>query len=257
MMLNQELKIAKEAALEAGQIILEVYQEEFEVEYKEDRSPVTKADFLADKVIGNKIKKEFPLHAILSEESKDDLNRLNNDWCWVIDPLDGTKEFVKKSGEFTVNIALVHKHRVVLGVVYIPVQQALFYAVKGEGAFLEEKETTQRIKVSDREYNIRAACSRSHTSLKLTKVLHKNGIKEFIYAGSALKGCMIAKGDAEIYYRFGKTCEWDTAALQCVVEEAGGIFKQMDHTEMLYNRENTINEKGFYILNREENILNI
>ncbi len=257
MKLSKELEIAKEAAVEAGNIILEIYNQKFKIDYKEDQSPVTQADRLADEAIVDRLKNEFPQYAVLSEESKDDLKRLENDWCWIVDPLDGTKEFIKKNGEFTVNIALIFEHRVVLGVVYIPVKKALFYAVKGEGAFLEEKGEVQRIKVSHREYNIRAACSRSHTSEKLKRILHENGINHLVFAGSALKGCMIAKGDAEIYYRYGKTCEWDTAALQCVVEEAGGIFRQMDDSEMIYNRENTINEKGFYILNKEENKLKI
>ncbi|MCG8483551.1 MAG: 3'(2'),5'-bisphosphate nucleotidase CysQ, partial [Clostridia bacterium] len=218
MKLSKELEIAKEAAVEAGHIILEIYNQKFKIDYKEDQSPVTQADRLADEAIVNRLKNEFPQYAVLSEESKDDLKRLENDWCWIVDPLDGTKEFIKKNGEFTVNIALTFEHRVVLGVVYIPVKKALFYAVKGEGAFLEEKGEVQRIKVSHREYNIRAACSRSHTSEKLKRILHENGINHLVFAGSALKGCMIAKGDAEIYYRYGKTSEWDTAALQCVVE---------------------------------------
>lgn len=257
MKLNKELEIAKEAALEAGRIILEIYNQKFKIDYKEDHSPVTQADRLADEAIVGRLKKEFPQYAVLSEESQDDLKRLENDWCWIVDPLDGTKEFIKKNGEFTVNIALAYQHKVVLGVVYIPVQKTMFYAVKDKGAFVEESGKTQRIKVSDKEYNIRAACSRSHTSEKLKSILQKNGINHLVFAGSALKGCMIARGDAEIYYRYGKTCEWDTAALQCIVEEAGGIFREMDDSEMCYNRENTINEKGFYILNKEGNKLEV
>lgn len=258
MKLNKELEIAKEVAVIAGNIIIEKYKQDFKIQYKEDYSPVTQADDLADKAIVKKLKNTFSHHAILSEESKDDIsNRIKNDWCWIIDPLDGTKEFIKKSGEFTVNIALAYQHKVVLGVVYIPVKESLFYAVKGKGAYLQEKEKVKRINVSQKEYNIRAACSRSHTSEKLINLYKKNGIQNLIYAGSAIKGCLIAKGEAEIYYRYGKTCEWDTAAQQCIVEEAGGIFRQMDGTKMTYNRKNTINEKGFYILNKERNRLNI
>ncbi len=257
MDLSTELQEAKEAALVAGDVILEVYKEDFKTEYKEDNTPVTKADHLANQLIVHKLRAAFPSDAILSEEASDDGIRMLNQRCWIIDPLDGTKEFIKKNGEFTVNIALVHEKKPVLGVVYIPVKKELYFAVKGFGAYYEKNGVQQKISVSKRVDNIRAACSRSHTSDKLMELLREKGIGEYIYAGSALKGCMIASGKAEIYYRFGLTSEWDTAALQCIVEEAGGIFRQMDDTEMTYNRIDTVNRKGFYILNRIENKLQV
>lgn len=257
MYLNKELEIAQRAAIEAGEVILSIYIQEYKIHYKEDDSPVTDADHQANEVIVNQLMSEFPKYAILSEESQDDLTRIDNDWCWIIDPLDGTKEFIKGNGEFTVNIALAYQQKPILGVIYIPVRKELYYAVKGMGAFYHYDDHTERISVSNKLDNITAACSRSHTTKKLKDILKNHGISNLIYAGSSIKGCMIAKGEAEIYYRFGKTGEWDTAALQCIVEESGGIFRQMDDTEMVYNRKDTINRKGFYILNRIENKLEI
>ncbi len=257
MDLLRELQEAKEAAYAAGKSILEVYKEDFQTEYKEDNTPVTKADYIANKVIITKIRRYFPNDAILSEEARDDKDRMLNPRCWIIDPLDGTKEFVKKNGEFTVNIGLAYNNKPVMGVIYIPVKGELYYAIQGKGAFYEKNHMKKQITVSDRVKNIRAACSRSHTSKRLIAILEQKGITERIYAGSAIKGCMVASGEAEIYYRFGFTSEWDTAALQCIVEEAGGIFRQMDDTEMTYNRKDPVNRKGFYILNRIENKLQI
>lgn len=255
--LKAELTESILTAREAGKIIMQIYHSDFHIDYKEDASPVTLADHKANDLIVNRLKSVFPSYAILSEESKDDRSRLLSDWCFIVDPLDGTKEFIKRNGEFTVNIALVFKKKPVMGVVFIPETEELYYAIKGQGAFYEKNNHAVPIDVSDKIEKIRAACSRSHTSGRVERFLRKQGINELIFAGSAIKGCLIARGEAEIYYRFGYTSEWDTAALQCIVEEAGGIFKQMDDSEMVYNRENTLNEKGFYILNRIENKLNI
>lgn len=266
MDLSKELDIAICASIQAGEKILEIYNDTIEVEYKEDKSPLTKADKAGNEIIVEALKRNFPNYSILSEESRDDKSRLENDWCWIVDPLDGTKEFIKRNGEFTVNIALAHKQKTVLGVIYVPVKDELYYATKNNGAYLmgeanknyKIKQNHQLLKVSDRiKSNLRLVKSRSHASDKLKELIQNNNekISETKSAGSSLKGCLIAKRDAEIYYRFGPTMEWDTAAMQCVVEEAGGIFKQMDNTEMLYNRENSLNDKGFYILNNIENKL--
>jgi len=256
MDLQKELEIAIKQAREAGSEILKIYTKDFVVEYKDDKSPLTEADKRANDVIVPVLKNSFPEYSILSEESKEDENRHSNSWCWIIDPLDGTKEFIKKNGEFTVNIALAKDHKVVLGVIYVPVTGELYYAAKGIGAYYEKDWKKEQIKVTDRVYELRLVGSRSHGSEELTEMIKKYGdrITDFKSAGSSLKGCMVAKGDADIYYRFGLTMEWDTAAMQCIVEEAGGIFKQMDGSEMLYNRKNSLNEKGFYVINRKENI---
>lgn len=244
---------AKSAAREAGKLILEIYRSDFRVEEKADHSPVTEADLKANECILNRLQAAFPECAFLSEESKEDPSRRENPWCFIIDPLDGTKEFVKRSDEFTVNIALAHDGKPVMGVVYVPVTGELYYAVKGKGAFYEHDGKTEPIRVSDRVVDIRAAVSKSNSPANIGEILEGYGIHHIIYAGSAIKGCLIASGKAEIYYRGGKTCEWDTAAMQCVIEEAGGILRQMDGSEMTYNRINVINDKGFYILNNEKN----
>lgn len=257
MNLVKELDISKELAVSAGEAIMKIYNNPFDVEYKEDESPITIADKASNEIIINGLSSKFSNHAILSEECRDDLLRLKNDWCFIVDPLDGTKEFVKKNGEFTVNIALAYKNRVVLGVIYIPVTKELYYAAKGLGAFYQIESSIKKISVSDKIENIRVMKSRSHASDKLKYIIERNHskISEVKSAGSSLKGCLIARGEAEVYYRYGLTKEWDTAAMQCIVEEAGGIFRQIDGTDMLYNRQNTLNDKGFYILNKIENTL--
>ncbi|MCG8569275.1 MAG: 3'(2'),5'-bisphosphate nucleotidase CysQ [Spirochaetes bacterium] len=255
--LAKELDIAKKAALSAGKEILRIYQTDFEVTYKDDKSPLTKADQQANNIIVEQLSKNFPDHAILSEESKDDLQRLNNPWCWIVDPLDGTKEFLKKNDEFTVNIALTLDHQVVLGVIYAPCLDELYFAVKDQGSFIESQGEQESICVSKNTEDICLVASRSHMSEKLQKLVEIYQINKIQSKGSSLKGCLVAKGDADIYYRFGPTMEWDTAAMHCIAVEAGGIFKQLDDSEMLYNRENSLNDKGFYILNHPDNKLNI
>ncbi len=255
MILKEHLDTCKDLAVKAGKAILEIYNSDFKVDYKEDDSPLTKADSISDEIILEGLKKAFPDIPVLSEESQDNLIRLENEWCFIVDPLDGTKEFIKRNGEFTVNIALVHEGRSVTGVIYVPVKEELFFAQKGKGAFYKKDGTVKRIKVSDRTENIRLVMSRSHASDKLKAIIEKNNIKDIKRAGSSIKGCLVAMGEAEVYYRFGPTMEWDTAAMQCIVEEAGGIFRQMDDSEMTYNRKDSVNRKGFYVLNSLQNKL--
>jgi 3'(2'), 5'-bisphosphate nucleotidase len=252
---EKELHAAMNLAVEAGSAIMDIYEKGFGVEYKEDKTPVTDADLASEHIITNGLKKSFPGYAILSEETEDDRSRLENDLCFIVDPLDGTKEFVKRNGEFVVNIALSFRHEAVLGVIYIPVTKELFYAVKGSGAFLRYQGKDSRLKVSDKTSDIRMAVSRSYHSDKLPGLIKRNNIKNIITVGSAIKGCLVARGGAEVYYRFGRSMEWDTAAMQCIVEEAGGIFRQMDDTRMYYNRPDSLNAKGFYVINRLENLL--
>ncbi len=256
--MKELLELCKELALKSGKKIMEIYNTDFEVYNKEDESPLTMADKEANEIIVSKLKEKYPQYSILSEESKEDQTRFSNDYCFVIDPLDGTKEFVKKNGEFTVNIALTYKGKPILGVIYAPVLSELYYANEGNGAYLENLETKEvrKISVTDKVTDLIMVASKSHSSEKEANLVenNKDKIKENISKGSSLKGCMVATGQADVYYRFGLTCEWDTCAMQCIVKEAGGIFKQMDNSDMTYNRENTLNEKGFYIVNKKENI---
>lgn len=252
------LEVMKQLAVDAGKVIMEIYQTDFEVDYKEDESPLTQADRQANAVIVEGLVKAFPEYAILSEEVKDDKVRRQNPYCFIVDPLDGTKEFVKRNGQFTVNIALAYEQHPVVGVIYVPVTQDLYYASTESGAYKTSGETgqTRKLEVSDKRRDLIWVGSKSHSSEKETNLIeaHKEVIGKTISAGSSLKGCMVAEGKADIYYRFGLTCEWDTAAMQCIAEQAGAVFRQMDGSEMLYNRDNTLNEKGFFIVNRTENI---
>lgn len=252
------LNTLKELAVKAGEAIMSVYNTDFEVDYKEDESPLTMADRKANAIIVEQLRTQYPEYAILSEEEKDDRKRMSNDNCFIVDPLDGTKEFVKRNGEFTVNIALSHKGTPVAGVIYVPVTKDLYYASKEEGAFKQDGTTGEvcKLKVSDKVTDLIWVGSKSHSSEKEAALIqaHQSVINETISAGSSLKGCMVAEGKADIYYRFGYTCEWDTAAMQCIAEQAGAIVKQMDLTPLTYNRENTLNEKGFFIVNRTENV---
>ena len=247
-------------AVRAGEKILEIYNDAYDVSYKGDGSPLTTADLAANEIICASLRENYPQYAILSEESKDSPERMQNPLCFIVDPLDGTKEFVKRNGEFTVNIALCYMGKPVASAVYVPVSGVLYYAAKGMGAYsqtgtAELFDNDRRIRVSDRSEQLTVMTSRSHINEALERLLEKNKPKigKIISAGSSLKGCMIAAGEADAYYRMGLTCEWDTAAMQCVIEQAGGILRQGDGSPMTYNRADTLNSKGFYILNRTEN----
>lgn len=256
-MWEKELQIAKKAAVEAGHAIMEIYesQESVQIEYKEGEMPLTVADRRANTIITDTLRSAFPKYALLSEEGEEDESRLTNEFCFIVDPLDGTKEFLKRNGQFTVNIALSYKNRSIMGVIYIPASKELYYASQGKGAFLERNGVRQQLYVSERIQDLRIVMSSSHDCIAMEEFIARHELKHFIKMGSSLKGCLVAKGDAELYYRYNPTMEWDTAAMQCLVEEAGGVLRQMDDTEMRYNRKNSLNEKGFYIINRIENRL--
>ena len=252
-----------QAAIEAGNLakvkILEVYHTHFNVEIKEDDSPVTLADKYADKIIREHLHKLFPEYAFLTEESEDDRNRLLNDFVWIVDPVDGTKDFVARDGGFTTNIALCYKHQIVVGVVVVPLTGEIYYASKGNGAYYDNgKGEVVKIHVNDKLEDLTVLRSVFHFSEKEQEVInrHSDKIKHMEKFGSSLKPCRIAQGLAEITYRMTPgTKEWDTAACDCIVKEAGGIFVKPDGSEMMYNREDVYNREGYIICNRKENIL--
>ncbi|MFI3226140.1 MAG: 3'(2'),5'-bisphosphate nucleotidase CysQ [Clostridia bacterium] len=262
--LAQILEVCCDLATRAGDEIMKVYNDEklfLQVETKSDSSPLTIADKRANKLIVEGLRANFPDYAILSEEEKDDKSRRQNPLCFIVDPLDGTKEFIKRNGQFTVNIALAQEQSVVLGVIFVPATGDLYYAAQKIGSFYKnpqgevfENHVSNTVGF-DKPENIRLVMSSSHGSPIMEQLIEKYGFTNFVKMGSSLKGCLVARGDAEIYYRHGLTCEWDTAAMQCIAEQAGAIFRQMDGSKMLYNRENTLNEKGFYIINDAKNIL--
>ena len=265
--LHEMTAFAADISVKAGEKIMEIYGGDFSVCQKGDESPLTEADTASNNLICAALESEYGEHAILSEESKDSGERLKSDGCFIVDPLDGTKEFIKRNGEFTVNIAFSYLGKSVMGVVFAPALNKLYYAAKGLGAHartlsdLSDKTGGDffggggRIRVSDKKSDLTVMMSRSHSDKKLEELLQKNKHKigAEISAGSSLKGCLIAEGAADIYYRTGFTMEWDTAAMQCIVEEAGGVFLQGDGSPMVYNRKNSLNDKGFFILNSIEN----
>ena len=254
---QEALDVSKKISVTAGQAIMEIYEKEdlWQVEYKEGHMPLTLADRKAHEIIAEELTRRFPSCALLSEEGEDDRTRLTNPYCFIVDPLDGTKEFIKKNGQFTVNIALTFQGRPVTGVIYVPATKELYYAAKGLGAYLEKECQPVRLHVSQRTQDLRVVMSSSHGCAQMERLLEKYHLTNLLRVGCSIKGCMIARGDAEVYYRHNPTMEWDTAAMQCIVEEAGGIFRQLDDSEMTYNRQDCTNRKGFYILNCEQNKL--
>jgi 3'(2'), 5'-bisphosphate nucleotidase len=245
---KQLLQPAIDAAREAGKAILEVYGSDFAVEQKDDKSPLTLADKKAHEIIAGRLSTLEPSLPILSEEGRDIPyeERRNWEYFWLVDPLDGTKEFIKRNGEFTVNIALIHRDRPVLGVVFAPVMNALYCGFEGGGAFSEKNGVRVKLPLqADRErYTI--VGSRSHAAPEqdafIAEMRKKHGEAEFISAGSSLKFCIVAEGRADVYPRFGPTMEWDTAAGQALVEQAGGRVVQMDiGAPVRYNKANLLN----------------
>lgn len=258
-MYSEILELCKKLSIEAGDAIMEIYNNctDMQVEYKEGDMPLTAADKASNKIIVEALRAAYPDYAILSEEEKDNLDRLKNDYCFVVDPLDGTKEFIKRNGQFTVNIALAYKQKSVLGVIYAPATGDLYYAAEGIGSFKLEDGVERKLSVSDNTVvpELKVVMSSSHGCAEMDDLIERYELKNFVAMGSSLKGCLIAEGAADIYFRYNPTMEWDTAAMQCIVEQAGGIFRQMDDTPMLYNRENSLNDKGFYAINLEANRL--
>lgn len=230
-------------AKEAGDMIMEIYNKDFEVDYKEDKSPLTEADLASNEIITKALEK-FGL-PIMSEEGKEIPFDERKDWehYWCIDPIDGTKEFIKKNGEFTVNIALIHQNTPVLGVVYAPALGDLYYAKQGEGAF----KNTQKLPLHTNEApqeKLKVVASKSHLSEETQTFIDNLNTKEIeqVSKGSSLKLCMVAEGEADIYPRLAPTMEWDTAAAHAVVLEAGkNVYIHESENEMVYNKKELLN----------------
>ena len=233
----------------AGEKILDVYQSDFDFETKGDGSPLTLADQRAHTLIEAQLKVLTPDIPVLSEESIDQVGdqRLNWSRYWLVDPLDGTREFIKRNGEFTVNIALIENTQPVVGVVYAPVLEVLYFAVHGEGAWKQqgagEPESIQTRGLN--RQHIEVVASRSHMSdeVKAFVASLKTGGSEvqMISMGSSLKLCLVAEGRADVYPRLGLTSEWDTAAAQCVVEAAGGQVLDCQSRSLKYSKQEILN----------------
>jgi 3'(2'), 5'-bisphosphate nucleotidase len=225
-------------ARRAGDAILAVYAQPFEVSAKDDRSPLTQADLRSHEIIVQGLRALTPDTPVLSEEASAIAYDERRSWrrYWLVDPLDGTKEFVSRNGEFTVNIALIEEHAPVLGVVHAPVQDVTYSGVRSGGAFRHEEQQAQRIEVRAQAASpLLIVGSRSHRGDSLDRVLPKLEPFELVAVGSSLKFCLIAEGSADFYPRLGPTSEWDTAAAQAVVEAAGGAVVKLDGATLDYN----------------------
>jgi 3'(2'), 5'-bisphosphate nucleotidase len=229
----------------AGEAIMKVYDGAFAVQHKHDNSPLTLADLESQRVIIEALERITPDIPILSEESAaapwSERQRWNE--LWIVDPLDGTREFVKRNGEFTVNIALVVEHEPLLGIVSAPAQKLAFWGMAGGGAFSSAPgEAARRIHTAAPQRPLRVVGSRSHLSAQTAEYLARLPPHVMTGVGSSLKFCLLAAGKAELYPRFGPTSEWDTAAGQAVLEAAGGHVTRMDGHRLRYNcRESVIN----------------
>ena len=239
-------------ARQAGDEILQIYQREFTIEEKEDRSPLTEADQRANEVILDGLSKAYPDIPFITEESKAQPYEDRKNWeqFWLIDPLDGTKEFIKKNGEFTVNIALVEAGVPILGVVFQPAADRLFYGARGQGAFKVDAGAEPVKLAGGQHYStsnpVRVVASRSHMSPEteqFVEELRNQGKEiELTSSGSSLKLCLVAEGAADVYPRFAPTMEWDTGAAHAICLEAGRqVLNRETGNPLQYNKENLLN----------------
>jgi len=265
--LNEQLiSSTVEIAKEAGMAITEIYNSDFDYQLKKDLSPITAADNLSHNIITERLKTLTPKIPILSEENCNIPYKIRSQWTqyWLVDPLDGTKEFIKKNGDFTVNIALIDNNKTVFGVIHIPVSNETYWGSKGNGSFYaNENNDVKQIYVSDNHHNpIRLVASRSHPSEILNDLLEKIIDYEIIEVGSSIKFCLIASGQADCYPRFGPTSEWDTAAGEAIVSYAGGRVVNTNGDSMNYNvkedylNPNFIVSNGKIILERILSLIN-
>lgn len=249
------LQPVRTLAHEAGEKILEIYNTEFSVQEKDDKSPLTAADLASHTAIVSGLEALTPDIPVLSEESASIPYATRQAWetYWLIDPLDGTKEFIKRNGEFTVNIALIDRGVPVLGVVYVPVSGVTYAACQGQGALKavpgEDERAIRVRKLADGP--VAVVGSRSHQGDSLKAFLAKLGEHEIVSMGSSLKICLVAEGAADVYPRLGPTSEWDTAAAHCVVTEAGGSLTGLDMQPLRYNTKDSLLNPFFLVFGDE------
>ena len=252
--LPQVIAIAKAA----GAVIMQVYSTEFSSIKKQDNSPLTQADLAAHHVILESLNALTPDIPVVSEEAEIATYEQRQHWqrFWLIDPLDGTREFLKRNGEFTVNIALIENHQSILGVVYAPASEQLYYAVHGHGAFKQLKSEPPK-PITTKPFDINKlviAGSRSHSDEKIQKFIkninrHHGAMPELLSLGSSLKICLVAEGIADVYPRLGPTFEWDTAAAHCVLSEAGGDIVDTNQQSLRYNWQESLLNPFFFATN--------
>ena len=245
-----ETYLAIRAALEAGKIVMNVYNHEFSSTLKNDNEPLTEADVKSNQIIQKIISDSG--HPILSEESEDNKNRLDSKIIWIVDPLDGTSDFIKKTGEFTIMISLVEENIPILGVIYWPTEKKLYLAQKGQGAFEFYNDNWTKISVSDISEleKCKAVGSRHHISeIEQNLIKHLN-LSQFTSKGSSLKVADVSSGNAELYFTTtNKIKQWDTCASYCLITEAGGKMTDMFGNDLKYNTERLNHENGLLVTN--------
>ena len=251
--MSQELEEAICLAKRAGERILEIYRGQFEIYEKEDKSIVTQADFASEQIILSGLRNYD--YGFLSEETEDDLSRLGKEKVWIIDPLDGTNDFLERTDEFSVMIGLADKNQPILGVVYLPVGEKLYFAEKGEGAYLIESGRSVKLEVSNVRNlsQARFVVSRSHFSDLEKEFLIRNEIEHFIHAGSTgVKLGLIAEGKADAYLTFAdRTSQWDICAPEVILKEAGGEVTDLRGGNFIYNRPEVRNLYGIAASNKK------
>jgi len=229
---------------EASEKVLHIYQSDFKVNYKEDHSPITAADIASHDIIVKglrQISRDIP---ILSEEGEEIPWEERKKWrrFWLIDPIDGTKDFTQRTGEFTVNIAMIEDGEPVMGVVTAPALKEAFWGIKGEGAHMRDRTgRVHRIRVAEPKDTLRVVASKNHLNEETRAFIDTLGAHETVQAGSSLKFCRIAEGHADIYPRMGPTSEWDTAAAHAVLVAAGGKVQTPEGQPLVYGKENILN----------------
>ncbi|MBA5762857.1 3'(2'),5'-bisphosphate nucleotidase CysQ [Vibrio sp. 404] len=257
--LSHHLPAVIDVARAAGQLILDIYQKkQYEEFIKADETPVTSADLAAHKFIVEKLSELTPDIPVLSEEAADISLEQRSQWdrYWLVDPLDGTQEFIARSGDFATIIALIENHQPVMGVVYAPVSGVTYYAYKGKGAWkIPDMSESVRITAHQhqgQQYPIAIAISRRQDINRITSRMCSAWNYDLVPLGSAaLKACLVAEGAVDCYLRLGPTGEWDTAATQCIVEEAGGRILSTQLTPLSYNERDTLENPNFIVLGDE------
>ncbi len=235
---------------DASDRILEIYDTDFEIQSKQDETPITSADIASHETLVAGLSQLTPSIPVLSEESNQIPYSVRSKWsdCWLVDPLDGTREFIKQSGEFTINVALLHEHEPVLGLIYVPVSRICYYAWRNGGAFKLTGSAPTPSKIYTRpieDDTVRVAGSRSYAVKSLQIFLRRLDNYEYVGVGAALKACLIAEGLVDVYPRFGPTSEWDTAASQCILEEAGGQLTDLQLKPLRYNTKPSLKNPPF------------
>ncbi len=245
------IEIIEPCAIEAGKIIMEHYKLDPNINYKTDKSPVTIADQSSNDFIESFLNSNFPDIPVITEETqqKDFQDRRHWKRCFLVDPLDGTKEFINKNGEFTVNIALIEEGEPIFGLIYAPELNLMYYGEKGKGSFLKRSGAWEKIAASQNYTSldkVKVVCSRSHQSIEvktfIKRLMREGKQVELVEMGSSLKLCMIADGSADVYPRYGNTMEWDIAAGHAIIKFSGKeVYNIKSKAPLLYNKESLLN----------------